>query len=460
MSTTATPLTFHGQSQFASDFQAILTRSVGIAQLPITALQNQQADLLQKKAALIALSPEVGSLGISIGALSSLGSSQGLLASSSNANLVSVVNTGAASAASYSVSNVTSLAAPASETSLVGYASASSGAVSSSGSISLTYGANTYTIALTPATNNLNGLVAAINKLDVGVNATVLNTGTGATPSYLSLSASSDGRTTLQLQDLPATGAPVNLISSTNQGTNATFELNGLPVSKSSNTINDVVPGLTFTLLSTTTTGQTAQLSLKPDSSGLTTALQNFAQNYNALVDQVNGQVGTGAGPLAGNSLIYTISSDLQQLGSYHGSGSVQSLSDLGLTFDSTGQITFDPTAVSAFSGSQLQDAFNFLGSSTSGFGALANNFTQLGDPTTGLILQQENSESAQSTTLTDRINTLNTSLALFQANLTARLTAADVAVSELQNKLSTVNSTVQGLDSVLYGKQTNSNGL
>lgn len=451
---------FTGLSSYATDFQSILSRQVAIQQLPVKQLQNQQATLLQKKAALIALSPEVLNLGASIAALSSLGSGQGLVAGSSNSALVSVINTGAVNASSYTLSNITSLAAPAGETSLLGYANADTAPVSSANTVNLIYGAKTYTINLTAQTNNLNGLAAAINKLDVGVNASLLTTGTGATPNYLTLSASSPGQTTLKLQDVPSVGAAVELITAANQGSNAAFQLNGIPVSKSSNTINDVVPGLTFTLQNTTSVNQTAQLTVSPDASGLTNALQNFVQSYNALADQVNGQIGAGAGALAGDSLIYSLSSDLHQIGGYHSAGSIKSLADLGINFDNKGKISYNSSLVKTLSASGIQDAFKFLGSSSSGFGSLAGVFNQLGDPAIGLIQRQESSYDAQNTQLTDRITTLNTKIALFQANLTSRLAAADAAVTRLQNQLTTVNSTVQGLNLVLYGKQTGANGL
>jgi flagellar capping protein FliD len=151
----------------------------------------------------------------------------------------------------------------------------------------------------------------------------------------------------------------------------------------------------------------------------------------------------------------------LQQVSSYHGTGSIGSLADLGLTFgDTTGQITFDPSVVAGLSDSQLQDAFTFLGSATTGFGSLSGVFTQLGDPVTGVIVQQEAADDTQNTNLTDQINTLTTQIATFQANLTARLTTADEAVSELQNQLTSVNATLQGLDVVLYGKQVGSDGI
>jgi len=462
MSTSATPtIAFNGLSSYSSDFQAILNRQVQIQQLPVQQLQNQQTDLLQKQSALTALDPVVASLGASLAALSALGSGQGLEANSSDSSVVSVVNSGATSAASYSISNITSLAQPASETSLSGYTDATTANVSSAGQVNLVYGANTYTINLTSQTNNLSGLAAAINKLDVGVNATILSTGTGATPDYLTLSAASPGQTTLQLQDVPVSGAPVNLISATNQGTNSQFDLNGLPVTKSSNTINNVVPGVTFTIVNTTAPSQSVLLTLSPNASSLSTALQNFAQSYNSLADQVNGQIGAGAGPLAGDSLVYTLSSDLQQVSSYYGgSGSIRSLADLGLTFDSTGQISFDPSVVNSLSASQVQDAFGFLGSSTSGFGSLANVFNQISDSTTGVIQQEQTSYTAENSNLTDKINTLNTQISQFQTNLTSQLSAADATVTELQNQLVSVNASIQSLDLVLYGRQTNTNGL
>jgi hypothetical protein len=42
------PLVFTGVSTFSNDFQTILSREQQIEQIPIKALQNQQADLLQK----------------------------------------------------------------------------------------------------------------------------------------------------------------------------------------------------------------------------------------------------------------------------------------------------------------------------------------------------------------------------------------------------------------------------
>ena len=111
--------------------------------------------------------------------------------------------------------------------------------------------------------------------------------------------------------------------------------------------------------------------------------------NYNSLVDQVNQQKGQSGGVLVGDSIIWQISNDMQQLATYwnpSSSGSIHSLSDLGVEFDDTGQMSFNQNTFNTLSQTQISDAFNFLGSSTSGLAALANNFTQITDPIEGLI--------------------------------------------------------------------------
>jgi len=47
--TALTPLTFSGVSNYAGDFQSVITRAVNIAQLPITQLTNETADISSKE---------------------------------------------------------------------------------------------------------------------------------------------------------------------------------------------------------------------------------------------------------------------------------------------------------------------------------------------------------------------------------------------------------------------------
>ncbi len=549
MGTTSTQY-FTGLSTFSSDFQSIIQRSVSINQIPITALQKRQTDNLNQKQALVAISPDVASLGAAVAALGTLSANQGVSASSSDSTAVSVTNVGATGPGTYTVSNISALAKAASETSVTGYPDTTTTAVSKSGHVNLVVGTNTYNLDLT-GVNNLNGLRTAINNAGAGVSATILTFGSS---NYLSVSASSTGATTLQLNDVPLdlvtntgtgaetstatyadqTTAPVSgnghvdlvagsttyhldvtasnnltglmnaingagapgvtagitgsagayslsiagpagtlalndlpattdLISSSNQGANAAFTLNGVDVTRASNTVNDIIPGVSFSLLRLTSPTTSTTLSLATDPTQLSNALQSFVTSYNTLVSQTAQQTGPSAGPLGGDLIISQIAEDTRQLTSYwnNSASSVHSLSDLGVTFeDLTGQLTFNANKVSSLTSSQLTDAFTFLGSSNTGFSALANNFTQLSDPISGLIRVQENGYDTENTQLTSQISTLNTRASQVQAALTAKVQAADALVAQLQSQQNTVNASISSLNYVLYGKQTNSNGI
>jgi len=204
-----TPPTLNGISKFSNDFQKVLTRAVSIAQLPLTALQNQDADVLQKEQLLSALGGAAGDLGDSLKALGTLAQNKALVATSSDSATVSVQATGATAAATYTISDITSVASAASETSQSGYADANATPVSKTGTVKLVVGSNSFTINLTTATNTLAGLRDAINNLGAGVTATVLTTGTGANPNFLSVSANNTGATTLRLLDDPSGAVPI-----------------------------------------------------------------------------------------------------------------------------------------------------------------------------------------------------------------------------------------------------------
>jgi len=545
-STTAA-LSFTGISTYSSDFQAILQREDAIAQLPITKLQNDQADNLGVKQALIALNPVVSTLASSVAALGQLASGQGLSATSSDTTSVSIVNTGATSPANYTISNIT-LGTAASELSLASYANATTTPIGVPGQnkFTLTVGATPYHLDIT-GSNDLAGLRDAINASGAPVNASILNSGSG---SYLSITANNVGATTLTLTTAPVTanlisstgsgtekslagypdtgttavsssgtvnltvgggavipldisannnltglmnaingagagvtasitasggqnflkltaaggpttitlndtpGAPVSLISkAAQQGGNASFTLNGSiqVTNQATNVFNNIIPGVTFNLLQNN--AGTVNLSLATDPSQLTSALQTFVSSYNSMADQVAQETGTGAGALGANSIIRDISTDLGQLSGYFGSSStVRSLSDLGITFNNSGQMSLDSNVVSGFSNTQMSDAFKFFGSSNAGFAAFASNFTSLSDPISGSIQNQEDGIDAEDTNISSQITTLQARAALAHNANTARLEAADALVAQLESNKNTVSAEVQSVNFVAFG--------
>jgi flagellar hook-associated protein 2 len=456
------PITLNGVSQYSSDLQNVLNRAVAIAQIPITALQNSDATVLSKESLLGQLQTSVQSVATDLSSLGSIASSDALSASSSDSTVVSATDSGATAPASYTINSVTSIAAAANETSLTHYANSTTIPVSSTGNMELVVGSQHLSIPMTSATNNLNGLASAINGLSAGVTASVLTTSGG---DYLSVSASSTGATTLQIIDDPSStsnpsGTNTQWLTDQNQGVNAVFQLNGITVKQPSNTVNDVIPGMTFDILGTSSTPTT--LSLASDPTQLTSALQTFVGDYNFLRTALNAQEGPSAGALSGDTSIVQLEDAMRRLTAYSSSstGGIQSLSDLGITFASNGQATLDPTVVSGLSDSQLASALSFVGSATTGLGGLSQTFQQFSDPTSGLLQTEAKGLATTDQSLQSQITTLTSQMTIMQNNLASQLSSADAAIAELQSQQTELTASLQGLSLVLYGPSTaNSSG-
>ncbi len=553
-----TPLRFTGVSQYSDDFQTILDRAVQIASIPVQRIQNEQADLLGKKQLLTDLRVAVDALAGTIADLGELGASKAVTATTSNATRVSVSATGTPQPGTHTVSEISSVAKAATATSLSGYATADATAVSADGVLELVAGTSKYTVDVSAeGENNLNGLRDAINALGAGVTATVLNTGTGETPYYLSLTANATGEKTFELREtagqassnlitntLPAadavftgvssyatagatvvsgdgllqlvvggsnysldiTGAnnlnglrdainasgagvtasvvnsasgatpyyvkivspagaavelretdgetATNTLSNAHQGANAVFKLDGLAITKADNVVSDVVPDITFTIVSATTPGETVTLTLASGRGDLATSLDELVTNYNAVASELNAQIGQTAGLLSGDSIIREVQSRLRELTGYTAAGAIRSLADLGISLDDNGEMSFDSSTFYALSNSDLDAAFTFLGSSSTGLGALAGAFTQISDPFSGLIKLQQDQYDVADQRLDTQLTDLTARIELMQTALSQKLQLADTLLAQLESQQNMVDASVQSLNLLLFGKQ------
>lgn len=442
-----TPLTISGVSQFSSDFQTIMDRAVKIAQLPIQQLQNRDSDAIQKKTLLSGVSSAVDNLASALDEIADTAKKKAIGASSSNSLVVTVGAASATSSASYTINSVTSIASAASERTLAHYADSAATPVGTTGDFRLTVGTQDYDFSL--GNNTLVGLRDKINSLGAGVTATILTTSDG---NYLSISSNTNGEKTLALKNDPA-GTNTDLLTATNQGSDLVFHLNGIQVRQSSNLVNSVVPGLTFTVQQAT--NDPVELSLKSNQSALSSSLQDFVNGFNALRGQVNSQTGSGAGLLTGSSVIVQLSAKLREISSHRATdGSIRGLADLGITFDSSGQASFDSSVLNNLSEQQLDDAFTFLGDESAGLGKFAKDLKQFSDPISGVIKLEQQGLDRIDQALQKQIDALNDRLDVMQKGLAQKLQQADTLLASLESQQNVVKASLQGLNSVLYSKQ------
>jgi len=443
------PLVFTGVSSFSQDFQSILTRAVNIASIPLQQLQNDDSATLTKKSLLGTMQTTVGDLTDALSNLNTFVSSQSLGATSSNPSKATIAVSGTVSPGSYTISNITSLATAASEMSQSGYADPAATAVSANGSMRLVVGGKNYDFKL--SNNSLNGLRDEINSLNAGVSANIIATDTG---SYLTVTSNNTGSTTLQLIDDPGDGTHANLqwLTNQNQGSNASFLLNGKQVTRTTNAITDVIPGATINLLGTTSDGESINLNITTDRSQLSGALQTFVTKYNAVVGELDKHVGSNADLLLADPSVLGIQSLMRQTAGYQGTagGPVSSLAALGISLDTNGQMSLDPSVISGLPDSSITGALSYV----AGLGTMSTQLGEYSDPITGIIHSEQDALTASDQQLQKQISDTTDRINIMQASLQSRLQAADAMLAQLQSQQQMLTASIQSLNPATFGQQ------
>lgn len=202
----------------------------------------------------------------------------------------------------------------------------------------------------------LDGIAGAINARGLDVVADVVNTGAATDPYQLVLrsrTTGSAGSFTLALDS--GSTAMQTLVNEVNAnvrtpGSDAQVAVNGITFTRSSNTIGDVIPGVTLNLRSLTPGTDTATLTVTTDAEATAKKLQDFVDAYNAVVDFVQNQNqldanGKAKNPLFGDSTLRSIRSTLRStLGNSVDTGNpaYSLLSQVGITTDTAGKLSFN----------------------------------------------------------------------------------------------------------------------
>jgi flagellar hook-associated protein 2 len=265
------------------------------------------------------------------------------------------------------------------------------------------------TLTLNAANNTLYGLRDAINALGtadpnvpnskgLGVRATVVNTGSGANPYQLVLTATDTGTGTtggvVSIADITSGGAVNSLgigagtvdsltapttitggLSSagTDVAQDAQFTVNGIQLSRKSNKVTDAVDGVTFNLLKGGQTNSTT-LTVSIDKSGITTAMQDAISKFNSLVQSYKDNSGSG-GVLANEPSVRSFITQIRAALSGKPSGlsssaSFTSTADLGIKTNRDGSLSLDTTAFQSALDKDPAAAkriFSFSGDSSNG---------------------------------------------------------------------------------------------
>jgi flagellar hook-associated protein 2 len=217
------------------------------------------------------------------------------------------------------------------------------------------------------ATDSLTSIANKINTAGIaGVNASVVTTtdpASGANRVQLQITGASTPSFTDSNNILTNLGVLQNSFS--NQvaaGKDAGFIIDGLSATRSSNTLTDVISGVTINLLKDTG-APTASITISADTDTIKQNIKTFINQYNQLVSAVNNLASydpqsQATGPLFGDVTVQNVVNSVTDIltGAVTGlTGSNTMLSQIGITLDSTGTLNLNESDLDAALSSNLQ---------------------------------------------------------------------------------------------------------
>lgn len=434
------------QSQIAQ-YQARL-------QAPITSLQNQIAKENVQISAWGSIKGNISSLSTALAKISDIASLSTRSVSSTSSSTVTATASNSAQVGTYSLTNITLAKGQTIYSGIKSSASASIGA--SAGSLSFVQNGKTETVSVGSGSLTLNGVAGAINKAKDGVVASIINTTGGA---RLVLQSSATGSS--QAFSVTGTGALAAFNYKPSAGAsgswteaqaaqNANLKINGVPVSNATNSLSSVITGVSLTLAAS----GSSTVQVNKTNAALTNALTSVTSSLNAAVSGIQTQTkytpatGSGSatqaaqsGPLLGDFTASNISYSLVNAVAGAAASGVTSNS-IGLTINSSGQVTFDSTKFSSA----------YASNPTAVQTLLSNIYDNLNN-TTSLALGGKNGSGnigAQTTALNGQISTINSQISQISQQNSAALSILISQYTVAENQ-STQAQVTQSYLSVLF---------
>jgi flagellar hook-associated protein 2 len=413
------------------DTGALIDSLVSVERASANALSQRQSQLNTKKSIVTSLSSAVATFGTAVRALD-LDSElrpQGVTVTDSK---VSVAVSSAASAGAFDL-RVSSLAAARVMQSQT-FAGSGAG-VAGTGNLDITVGGTTKAVTW-DGTDSLDSIASKINAANAGVTASVLKI--DDTNFRLVVAAKSTG-----LAAAPTFGGSGLTLGEVIPPTDAALTINGIAITRPSNTIADALPGVTLTLNGKHETADpTTRATVALDTKALTEKVKAVVSSYNSINSALHVQLdytGTtkGQDTLFGDTTLRQLRTAIDAVvtNSYGSSN----LAAIGIQRDKTGAMTLDETklaAAIAANGDAVSDIFIGGGFATAA-SSLADQYTKAG----GVLSAKTDSLTSSHKSLQQQIDRINTSAEALRARLEKQFGALEAAMSQLQGQASYLTS-------------------
>ena len=340
------------------DVESLITKMMSLEKRPLNLLQTQASTIQTKISAFGSLSSGMSTLRDAALALTRNEAWSATTGKSADATAVSVSSNGTAAAGDYSV-EVQSLAK---SQSVVSGTYASADALVGEGSLQVSFSGQPDFPPLNvsiSAGDTLATVRSKINAAGAGVSAVIVNDATGA---RIVISSTKTGTENGFSVSGTGGGAAFSFDPANPQGSSMTqtqaaedarATINGLPVTSASNTLSDVVDGVTLTL--NKVSSSPVQVKVAKDDESMKASIQAFVEAYNGIAKQLAAQVKYDdttkqAGTLQGDSTAVSMQRQLRGLitSTSGASGTFPNLSSVGLEMQRDGTLKINDTKLTA----------------------------------------------------------------------------------------------------------------
>ncbi|MBI5903605.1 MAG: flagellar filament capping protein FliD [Deltaproteobacteria bacterium] len=421
------------------DYQSLITQLVGIRRQSIQQLSREKSTLESANSAYSTLNSKVLDLKTAADALRTSSGFNVFTATSSDTLLLSATASSSASSGTFNI--VVSALAKAHKIAADGVASDTSTVAAGAGSFKFKVGSGTEQSISVDATTTLTGLKDSINALKAGVTASIVNDGSSPNPYRLILTSDSTG--TSNAVTITQNDTSLNFATTLQAAQDASFSVDGLSMTRSSNTVSDAITGVTLSLTSADAT-KTVTLTVARDTSAIKSKISDFVSKYNSVVSAIKAnnrydKTTKTSGAFFGDPVARSIWDDLRRTMTGAVSGLPDTMSRLihaGISSDTEGVMSVDDSKLSSALSTNFNDVVNLFteGTTTSGFGKLvydmANNISDYAD---GRIKSKQNGLTKNINSLASDITNKETDLTAYETQLRSQFTALETMLAGLQ---------------------------
>lgn len=432
------------------DIDGLVTQLMAVERQPLSRLASREAGVQAKISAFGSMASAVANLQTAANGLNSAAKFAATRTTVSGTNAgYTATSTTSAETGSYAI-KVNTLAS-SQRVALAADAFTQNGDNIAAGALSFKFGDAAQLLADEPASTrtldfaggSIQDLRNAINGANIGLSANIINDGTS---DRLIISSSEtgaakaftiDGLGVAYAPDAPGSeGDPVYQLEAARD---ASITVDGLTVTRASNTISDVINDVTLTLTAESTSANV--LKVASDFAGARSAIDAFVNAFNGvakgLADSMKYNAETReAALLNGDSTARSVQNQLRNIvgGVFEGLGGVSRLAEIGVSFQLDGTLAVDSTRLTAaLENPDLNVAAFFSGNGeTAGFGKrVADSLGRLIGPE-GLITSRSEGLKASAKALQDQAEAINFRLEGIEKRYRAQFTALDVLISNL----------------------------